>query len=54
MPYVYSAGVYVFYIIETPNSVFSVNAEIEIFIANGSKYRQLCIFHVLSKLLHVI
>ena len=61
MPYVYvyrilsySAGLNTIFIIETPNSIFSVNTEIEIFVAKGGICRPLWILHVLSKLLHVI
>ena len=37
-----------------PNSVFSVNTEIEIFVTKGGIYRPLWILYALSRLLHII
>ena len=48
----FCAGVYTLYIIETPDSVFSVDTKIEIFVTNRVIYRSQRILHVLSKLLH--
>ena len=49
-----SAGVNTLYIIETPNSVFSLNTKIEISVTKDGIYRPLWMLHILSKLLHVI